>query len=78
MREELMDQEFTGALSGLRRLELGDLQTYKEALNQVNRICWQQYFPFLYFRYVLSRKDDMLISEDRRFGLYFFNEKDNQ
>ena len=58
-----MDQEFTGALSGLRRLELGDLQTYKEALNQVNRICWQQYFPFLYFRYVLSRKDDILISE---------------
>ena len=58
-----MDQEFTGALSGLRRLELSDLQTYKEALNQVNRICWQQYFPFLYFRYVLSRKDDMLISK---------------
>jgi hypothetical protein len=57
-----MDQEFAGALSGLRRLELDDLQTYKDALNQVNRICWQQYFPFLYFRYVLSRKDDMLIS----------------
>ena len=57
-----MEQEFTGALSGLRRLELGDLQTYKEALNQVNRICWQQYFPFLYFRYGLSRKDDILIS----------------
>jgi hypothetical protein len=58
-----MDQEFTGALSGLRRLELGDLQTYKKALNQSNRICWQQYFPFLYFRYVLSRKDNLLISE---------------
>jgi hypothetical protein len=58
-----MDQEFAGALSGLRRLELGDLQTYKNALNQVNRICWQQYFPFLYFRYVLSRKDNLLISE---------------
>ena len=58
-----MDRQLNGALSGLRRLELGDLQTYKEALNQVNRICWQQYFPFLYFRYVLSRKDDMLISE---------------
>ena len=58
-----MDQEFTGALSGLRRLELGDLKSYKDALNQVNRICWQQYFPFLYFRYVLSRKDEMLISK---------------
>jgi hypothetical protein len=59
----LMDREFTVALSGLRRLELSDLQNYKKALNQVNRICWQQYFPFLYFRYVLSRKDEMLISE---------------
>jgi hypothetical protein len=59
-----MDQELTGALSGLRTLKLDDLQTYKNALNQVNRICWQQYFPFLYFRYVLSRKDNLLISEE--------------
>jgi hypothetical protein len=51
-----MKQELTGALSGLRRLELVDLQLYKDALNQVNRICWHQYFPYLYFRY-----EDLLI-----------------
>jgi hypothetical protein len=53
-----MKQELTGALSGLRRLELVDLQLYKDALNQVNRICWHQYFPYLYFRY-----EDLLITE---------------
>jgi hypothetical protein len=58
-----MSEELTGALSGLRPLGLNDLQLYKNALHQVNRICWQQYFPFLYFRYILSRKDDLLISE---------------
>jgi hypothetical protein len=53
-----MDHEFTGALSGLRRLDLDDLKSYKDALNQVHRICWHQYFPYLYFRY-----RDLLISE---------------
>jgi len=53
-----MDQEKTGALSGLRHFGLTDFQLYKEALAQVNRICWHQYFPYLYFRY-----GDLLISE---------------
>jgi hypothetical protein len=59
----LMNQEMISALSGLRQLGLGDLQAYKDAITQVNRICWQQYFPFLYFRYVMSRSEDLLITE---------------
>jgi len=58
-----MNLELTGALSGLRRLELNDLQIYKSAINQTNRICWQQYFPFLYFFYVVNGSEDLLISE---------------
>ena len=54
----IMNQEATGALSGLRPLQLSDLQLYKNALTQVDRICWHQYFPYLHFRY-----DDLLISE---------------
>ena len=54
-----MTQEQTGILSGLRSLDLSDLQLYKDALSQVNRICWHQYFPYLHFRY-----DDLLISEE--------------
>mgnify|MGYP001596588478 FL=1 len=57
------DLELTGALSGLRRLGLSDLQTYKNALNQTGRICWQQYFPFLYFFYAVNGSEDLLISE---------------
>ena len=58
-----MNKELTSALSGLRQLGMGDLQAYKEAIARVNRICWQQYFPFLYFRYVMSRREDLLITE---------------
>jgi hypothetical protein len=54
-----MIQEMTGVLNGLRSLELTDLQLYKDALNQVQRICWHQYFPYLYFRY-----EDLLICEE--------------
>lgn len=53
-----MNLELTGALSGLRRLEFTDLELYKSAINRVERICWQQYFPFLYFRY-----EDLFIAE---------------
>lgn len=58
-----MNQELTGALSGLRRLELADLNIYKNAINQTARMCWQQYFPFLYFYYVVNGNDNLLISE---------------
>jgi hypothetical protein len=63
--ENVVNLESTGALEGLRRLELGDLPAYKAALNQTNRTCWQQYFPFLYFYYVLDGSDELLISEVR-------------
>jgi hypothetical protein len=53
-----MEKERTDVLHGLRPLQLSDLQRYKDALNQVKRMCWQQYFPYLYFRY-----EDLLISE---------------
>lgn len=50
-------------LSGLRSLSLGDLATYKAAINQSQRICWQHYFPFLF---LFSRKDhsEFLIAEE--------------
>ena len=61
-----MAEGFTGALSGLRPLALSDLQRYKDALNQANRICWQQYFPYLHFRYA-----DLLFTEiDGSFCLF--------
>ena len=59
-----MNLELTGALSGLRRLDLCDLQTYKNALSQTNRLCWQQYFPFLYFLYVVNSRDELFIYEE--------------
>ncbi|MDP2829179.1 MAG: phosphatidylglycerol lysyltransferase domain-containing protein [Sulfuricellaceae bacterium] len=51
------------ALSGLRSLSLDDLTRYKAVVNQSQRICWQHYFPFLFFA---SRKDnnEFLISEE--------------
>jgi hypothetical protein len=65
-----MTQELTGALSGLRWLELGDLKPYKDALNQVNRTCWQQYFPFLHFRY-----NNLLISIENGSVCIFYKRK---
>lgn len=60
-------EECTGALSGLRSLALGDLRRYKDALNQAKRLCWQQYFPYLHFRYA-----DLLCTEiDGSFCLFY-------
>lgn len=58
-----MSLELTGALSGLRRLGLEDIHAYKAALNQTTRICWQQFFPFLYFFYAINCDEEMLIAE---------------
>lgn len=62
-----MKQELTGALSGLRKLDLSDIKLYKDALNQAKRICWQQYFPFLHFRH-----NDLLISDENGSICIFF------
>lgn len=57
------EPEQTGALSGLRRISRDDLVNYRQALDQTSRICWQQYFPFLYFYYGMSETQDLLIGE---------------
>lgn len=58
-----MEYELTGGLAGLRRLDIGDLDRYKAALNQTQRICWQQFFPFLYFYYCVNGREELLIEE---------------
>lgn len=58
-----MDYELTGTLEGLRRVALEDIQTYKRGLDQTTRICWQQFFPFLYFYYCMNGTEDLLIEE---------------
>jgi hypothetical protein len=79
-----MNQKFAGALSGLRELKLRDLQAYKNALGQTNRLCWQQYFPFMYCfsqnptRKILIGEEDgsicvyLLMKEDGRYKLFLY------
>lgn len=58
-----MAAELTGALAGLRPFTLADLPAYKRALDTGGRICWQQYFPFLYFYYAMNGAEDLLLEE---------------
>lgn len=53
----------SGALSGLEQCSRHDLPRYKAAINQTRRICWQSYYPFLYFQ-GQQRSNQFLIGED--------------
>ena len=68
--EESREKRSGGAVKGLRPFELQDLELYKDALNQVDRICWNQYFPYLYFRY-----DSLLLAEEEG-SLCIFHRQD--
>lgn len=63
MPEHPMENEPADALAGLRRLTPEDLAIYRQGLDQTRRICWQQFFPFLYFHYGTSKSEDLLIEE---------------
>lgn len=63
MSELPMENDPADALAGLRRLAPEDLQIYKRGIDRTGRICWQQFFPFLYFHYGTSGSEDLLIEE---------------
>jgi spermidine synthase len=50
-------------LAGLEQCSRYDLPRYKAAINQTERICWQSYYPFLYFQ-GQHRSNRFLIGED--------------
>lgn len=74
-----MEYELTGVLAGLQRLGIADLHRYKNALNRTSRICWQHFFPFLYFYYCVNGREDLLIEEiDGSICLYRISVKDGK
>lgn len=59
----MAEYELTGALAGLRMLDLADLGRYRAAIDGTARVCWQHYFPFLYFYYGVDSREQLLIEE---------------
>lgn len=51
-------------LTGLHRIGIADLDTYKQALGTTQRNGWQQYFPFLYFYYAIGGNQEFLLGEE--------------
>lgn len=74
----MADIDYTGALAGLRPLEVADLQLYKEAVAASGQVGFAYYFPGLLAKQRPGRTQILTATDNGSLCLYRWNNKDGK